>query len=82
MSVPTAPKLIDVVYKCKCFDKEHHFMLPERAADENVVDFMGRVQRGLSTAHAAISPKCQEAAMEYVKIPYKDDKPLGAVVNE
>jgi len=63
---------IDVIYKCKCFQKEIAFPLRERERTEDIEDFMNRVTYAIAADHLKRSPLCQATTMEYAKIPAAD----------
>lgn len=51
--------------------------VPDRHADQDVIDWMKRcVATSLGADHAARNPSCKETEMEYAKIPY-DNQDAG-----
>lgn len=62
-------RYLEVMYKCRCMGKEATVLMPERQPDEEIVDFMERVQHKLAADHIVRSPQCKAEAMEYAKVP-------------
>lgn len=62
-------KLVECAYKCKCMKEEALVFVPERRADQDVVEW---VEKDMGFAiylhHRTNSPDCRETQMEYAKI--------------
>lgn len=72
------PKMTTMRYKCTCMEEETAFEMPARHFNEDVSDFMERVQKWLGEDHSLRSPFCRATKMEYLKIPAPTDRPIGS----
>ena len=68
---------MEIVYKCSCMQDDGKFTVDERDPGEDIVDFMMRVRRALTTDHRLRNPSCVADKVEYVKIPFDHDKGIG-----
>lgn len=68
---------IEIKYRCCCMVDEVPVMVPERADDQDVVDW---VQQNVGYAtfldHRRRSPKCRSEKTDYVKIPAPENAPM------
>jgi hypothetical protein len=64
--------MIEVRYKCACMEREGVTVLRERRPDEDIGDFMHRVQEAITSDHHMRSMLCQAVTMEYAKLPAPD----------
>lgn len=70
--------MIELRYKCHCMPSEVDLMVRERTASEGVVEWMESVARpALTDDHQRRSPLCMSNAVEYLKIPFDNDVPIG-----
>jgi hypothetical protein len=60
---------MNVIYKCRCFEREREVVVPNRVPDTPIEAWMGVVTECLSYDHTMRSPLCRATEMEYVKIP-------------
>lgn len=67
-----AVSMIEVRYKCACMEREGVTVVKERRPDEDVMDFMRRVQEAITSDHRMRSMLCQSVTMEYAKLPAPD----------
>jgi hypothetical protein len=74
----TTSRWIEIRYKCSCLDKEAKFQMSERHFDEDILDFMTRVQKYAGFDHRSRSPDCTSTTMEYLKVPVEGDTIGGA----
>jgi hypothetical protein len=72
------PKMTAVRYKCRCMAEEVVFDMPARRFNEDIADFMERMQKWLGEDHSQRSPFCRSATTEYVKLPVPEDRPIGS----
>lgn len=73
------PKMTTLHYKCTCMKEEVTFEMPARRFNEDVADFMERVQKWLGEDHSQRSPFCRATAVEYLKMPVPEDgRPIGS----
>ena len=71
--------MIEFRYKCQCMHEEAIVMVKERTADQDVIEWIDFVVRpALGKDHDHRSPLCRAAKVEYLKIPFDDDKPIGS----
>lgn len=68
---------VEVIYKCQCLPYEVSLHVREREINEDILDYMNRVQRAIGANHLSRSPLCTAATTEYVKIPVTDDGIIG-----
>ena len=76
---------IKVKFTCgKCGIKDKEVEMEERREDEDVIQFVERVGRILSTAHNVMSPFCRITELTEIKIPVSknEDLPLGRFTEE
>lgn len=71
-------KWIECKYKCTCHKDERVFLIPERGVAEDISEFMHRAKVGLTKDHREKSSFCMATKVEYLKIPFNDDKVGGA----
>lgn len=67
-----------VRYKCSCMQDEGTFEMPARRFNEDISDFMTRMQKWLGEDHSLRSPFCQATKTEYVKIAVPEGRPIGS----
>lgn len=68
-----------ICYKCSCLKEEIAFEMPARRFNEDIADFMERVQKWLGEDHNQRSPFCRAGECEYVKIAVPEDgRPIGS----
>lgn len=61
--------------KCKCTDGEIDFKVRDRGEGEDISDYMQHIQTELGKWHRR--RMCSERALEYLKMPITDEKPIG-----
>lgn len=66
---------MEVKLKCKCTDGEIALQVPQRNEDEDIADYMHRLQVFLGNWHS--NRQCTEAALEYLKMPIIEGKGIG-----
>lgn len=73
--------MITVQYRCACFapGQERLLDVTERNPEQDVVAWMKQVQEAVGCDHASVSPLCARPAMEYLKVPFDNDVPVGSV---
>ncbi len=64
-----------VLLKCKCTDGEVAHSVRDRNEGEDIRDYMEHVQNEIGRWHQF--RQCDETALEYLKMPLADDKPIG-----
>lgn len=70
--------MIEIRYKCRCMSSEVELMVRERTGSENVVEWMETVVRpALGEDHQKRSPLCVSNAVDYLKIPFDENVPIG-----
>ncbi len=67
--------MITVRYKCRCMAMERSLAVVDRGQDEDLMDWMTKVQMALGADHQLISPNCISGTVEYLKIPHDEDNP-------
>lgn len=67
--------MLIVHYKCHCMAAEANLEVPERPAGADLIAWMEIVRACLGLDHAARSPSCPAAAVEYLKIPTDEHAP-------
>lgn len=71
--------MIEQRYKCVCMKTEASFIMRERRPDEDIRAYMEVVRRALGDDHIKRSPLCRAGAVEYLKMPLSENKPIGQV---
>jgi hypothetical protein len=73
------PKMVAIQYKCSCMKEEATFEMPARRFNEDISDFMERMQKWLGQDHSERSPFCRATKTEYVKIAVPESgAPIGS----
>ncbi|MES2034881.1 MAG: hypothetical protein V4466_11960 [Pseudomonadota bacterium] len=67
--------MLTVRYKCHCMAKEAELEVPQRPEGADILAWMEVARACLGLDHAARSPTCPAAAVEYLKIPTDEDAP-------
>lgn len=68
--------MILVSYKCTCMQDEGSFLVRDRTAVENAVEWVeGPMAKALGADHRRRSPTCTASKVEYVKIPMPENAP-------
>lgn len=71
--------MLEIFYKCTCMDAEAALSVPCRRPDEDIRDWIAKVQGAIGTHHWTAHPDCRATTMEYAKIPAPENAPyLGA----
>jgi hypothetical protein len=70
---------IEIRYKCACLKEEVGFQMRERMADEDLRDYIDRLQQAITVDHNNRSPLCVRDKMEYAKLPISSDRIGGGV---
>lgn len=70
-------RFVEMIYRCRCMDKEAILQMRERGKREDIVDYMRAVQSELAIDHARRSPLCVAPATEYLKLPIEAGAPIG-----
>lgn len=69
--------MITCKLKCKCTDGEVSFEVRERMEGEDIIHYMEALQIVVGQWHEKRG--CPETALEYLKMPTEDGKPIGVV---
>lgn len=62
-----------------CNPHEQTLHVRYRRANEDIKDYMNYVTKEVTFHHRALSPNCTSPRLEYLKLPAKDNKPIGTV---
>lgn len=69
---------IIVRYKCTCMIQEASVSVAARRKDEDIEKWMSHLQAALTVDHRDRFPFCTSEKLEYAKIPFEENKPIGA----
>lgn len=65
---------LEMLAKCKCMKEEFKVHMRERLPDEDIQDYMLRVQRAVDVAHNNLSPRCTSTTLDYLKMPVEGER--------
>lgn len=71
-------KMTTILYKCRCMQDEGSFDMPARRFNEDIADFMERMQKWLGEDHNLRSPFCRSGKTEYVKMAVPEGRAIGS----
>lgn len=74
----TSRRWTEIWFKCRCMAQEAVVQVRERGPQEDVSEFMVRVQEALTVRHRELSLLCMSTTMEYAKVPVEGDVIGGA----
>lgn len=66
-----------VMFKCRCMAAEAEITVRDRAAAEDIIDWMeDEVRPAVGRYHQQNSPQCTSTVAEYLKVPLPENAPF------